>query len=100
MMCAIGVDLGWFESPPTTARSHLPLHAADAGFFYRTRPLFVRLRVTLSLNLAMFDVDTLAQAVMRAVRDGDAAALEGYWTRWCRTCGAITSQRLNDRQHA
>jgi 2-polyprenyl-6-methoxyphenol hydroxylase-like FAD-dependent oxidoreductase len=35
------------------------------------------------LNLALFDVDTLAQAVMKAVRDGDAAALEGYWTRWC-----------------
>jgi 2-polyprenyl-6-methoxyphenol hydroxylase-like FAD-dependent oxidoreductase len=31
------------------------------------------------LNLALFDVDTLAQAVMRAVRD--AAALEGYWIR-------------------
>jgi hypothetical protein len=29
------------------------------------------------LNLALFDVDTLAQAVMRAVRDGDAAALAG-----------------------
>jgi hypothetical protein len=29
-------------------------------------------RVTPSLNLALFDVDTLAQAVMRAVRDGDA----------------------------
>jgi 2-polyprenyl-6-methoxyphenol hydroxylase-like FAD-dependent oxidoreductase len=52
------------------------------------------------LNLAVFDVDSLAQAVMKAVRDGDAAALEGYWTRWCRTCGATTSQRLNDRQHA
>jgi len=30
----------------------------------------------------MVDVDTLAQRVMRAVRAGDAAALEGYWTRW------------------
>jgi 2-polyprenyl-6-methoxyphenol hydroxylase-like FAD-dependent oxidoreductase len=50
------------------------------------------------LNLALFDVDTLAQALMRAVRDDDAAALEGCWTRRRRTCGAITSQYLNDRQ--
>jgi len=41
------------------------------------------------LNLALFDVDTLAQAVMRAVRDGDAASLAGYSTRRCRTCGAM-----------
>jgi p-hydroxybenzoate 3-monooxygenase len=34
------------------------------------------------LNVALFDVDTLAQAVMRAVRDGDAAALAGYSTWW------------------
>jgi hypothetical protein len=27
------------------------------------------------LNLALLDVDTLAQAVMRAVRNGDAAGL-------------------------
>jgi hypothetical protein len=40
MMCAIGVDLGLVSSP-TTARSHVPIHASfvDAGFFYRTRPL-------------------------------------------------------------
>jgi hypothetical protein len=35
------------------------------------------------LNLALFDVDTLAQGVMKAVRDGDAAAPEGG-----ATCGA------------
>ena len=93
MMCAIGMGLGWFESPPTTAGSHVPLHAssADAGFFYRTRPLICSAPRNASLNLAPFDVDTLAQAVMRAVRDGDAAALQGYSTRRCRTCGAIRS---------
>jgi hypothetical protein len=32
------------------------------------------------LNLALFDVDTLAQVVMRGVHDADAAAPEGYWT--------------------
>jgi len=42
------------------------------------------------LNLALFDVDTVAQAVMTAVRDGDAA-LAGYSTRRCRTYGAIRS---------
>jgi p-hydroxybenzoate 3-monooxygenase len=30
------------------------------------------------LNLALFDVDTLAQAVVSALRDRDAAALAGY----------------------
>ena len=34
------------------------------------------------MNLALFDVDALAQAVMRAVRDGDAAARDGYRTWW------------------
>jgi 2-polyprenyl-6-methoxyphenol hydroxylase-like FAD-dependent oxidoreductase len=52
---------------------------------------FIGIRITPSLNVALFDVDTLAQAVMRAVRDGDAAALEGYWTRRRRTCGTIRS---------
>jgi hypothetical protein len=103
MMCAISMGLGWFESPPTTAGSHLALHASQlhrCRFLLQDPPIdFVRLRVTLSLNLALFDVDTLAQAVMSAVRDGDAAALERYWTR-SRTFGGITSQRLNDRQHA
>ena len=44
-----------------------------------------------SLNLALFDVDTLVQWVS-AIRDGDAAALDRTW-------GAIKNQRLNDRQH-
>jgi p-hydroxybenzoate 3-monooxygenase len=30
------------------------------------------------LNLALFDVDTLAQAVVSALRDRDTAALAGY----------------------
>ena len=30
------------------------------------------------MNLALYDVDVLAQALLRSVRDHDAAALEGY----------------------
>lgn len=93
MICVIGMGRGWFESPPATARSHVPLHAssADAGLFYRTRPLICSAPRNAKLERCLFDVDTLAQAVMRAVRDGDAAALEGYWTRRRRTCGTIRS---------
>jgi hypothetical protein len=96
-MYAVAID------QPTISGCYVPLDvglasSAEAVFSFRTSYLSVRPPCSAELNLALFDVDTPAQ--VSAVRDGDAAALESYWTRCCRTCGAFRSERLNDRQRA
>ena len=71
------LDVGLASSADAVSFQDLPL-ICTAAVWRRAEPCPVRRRY--------------AGAVVSAIRDGDAAALDRTW-------GAIKNQRLNDRQH-